>query len=150
MKPRPSIRWATLGWSFFIAENAVLSENRSIIIEQLGDSNYHILYGTISTAATASIGYGYFRLRKLAKPSNLTLLNYKPPTGHVAGAWVFMSIGLFLASQALPRMQIPISSSLEVRCPFDFSGKKQSDVSPTGAERITRYVFDMDLENDKH
>jgi len=147
---KPSIRWATWGWAFFIAENFILSENRSTIIEQLGDSNYHILYGTVSSAATASIGYGYLQLRKLAKLSHSTLLNSKPPNSHVVGAWFFMSIGVFLASQSLPRMQIPISSSdgasLQVRCPFDFTGKKENETSPIyGVERITRYVLAVKL-----
>ncbi|CAJ1948297.1 unnamed protein product [Cylindrotheca closterium] len=142
---KPSIRWATLGWTFFIAENAILSENRSMIIEQLGDENYHLVYGTLSTAATASIGYGYYQLRKAAQSSNVTnLLKSKPPVGNMAGAWIFMSVGIFLASQGLPRMQIPVSSSggssLQVRCPFDFTGKKDNDSSPvSGIDRITRH-----------
>ena len=34
----PAMRWAVGGWSFFIAENAILSENRSFLIDSLGDS----------------------------------------------------------------------------------------------------------------
>ena len=58
-----ALRWAVGGWSFFIAENLILSENRGRIIEALGDdereTNYHRLYGSFSTAATASILYAY-------------------------------------------------------------------------------------------
>mmetsp|Transcript_34534 Transcript_34534/g.83738 ORF Transcript_34534/g.83738 Transcript_34534/m.83738 type:complete len:232 (-) Transcript_34534:51-746(-) len=111
---------------------------------RLGDENYHLVYGTLSTAATASIGYGYYQLRKAAQSPNVKLLKSKPPAGNAAGAWVFISVGVFLASQALPRMQIPISnsgsSSIQVRCPFDFTGKKENDSSPVyGIERITRH-----------
>ena len=46
-------------WSFFIAENAILSENRAAIIaavdEPGSERNYHLLYGACSTVATTSI-----------------------------------------------------------------------------------------------
>ena len=48
------LRWASGGWSFFIAENLVLSENRTMLIDQLGDDGYHYLYGFFSTAAMVS------------------------------------------------------------------------------------------------
>jgi hypothetical protein len=155
----PSLRWATFGWGFFIAENAILSENRSYIIEQLGDANYHYMYGTFSTAATASIGYGFYKLRKAIIPSNLILLKNKPPIPAAVGAWAFMTVGIILASQTLPKFQIPIAivdsnpavgpapaqpssgKKLEVRCPFDFAGKKDAENAQVyGTERITRYV----------
>ena len=52
-----TMRWAVGGWSFFIVENVVLSENRARVIALLGDdereSRYHALYGSLSTAAAA-------------------------------------------------------------------------------------------------
>ena len=52
-----------LNRSFFIAENFVISENRSWIIEKLGDEGYHMMFGTISTAAMASTAYGYYKIK---------------------------------------------------------------------------------------
>ena len=56
-------RWAVGGWTFFIAENFLLSENRTWLIDEIGDDNYHLVYGFFSTVACSSIGYGYFKLR---------------------------------------------------------------------------------------
>jgi hypothetical protein len=111
------LKWAIGGWTFFIAENALLSENRTYLIEQvLGDENYHLVYGTLSTAATASIGYAYYHLTQ----KNATLVHYfqnnrmpskLPPSLPVANllvSWTCLAVGLVLASQTLPKMQIPI------------------------------------------
>jgi len=68
----------------------------------------------------------------------------------VVGAWVCTSIGVFLASQALPAMRVPFDfgggdggGRIRVLCPFDFSGKKEQrddGSSPVhGIERITRH-----------
>ena len=55
----PAFRWAVGGWSFFIAENVIISQNRADIIAALGDdakeTRYHILYGSCSSLATASM-----------------------------------------------------------------------------------------------
>jgi hypothetical protein len=44
------------GGALFVAENLVLSENRSFIIERFGNEGYHWFYGSFSTAATAMMG----------------------------------------------------------------------------------------------
>lgn len=156
----PAIRWAAGGWSFFIAENALLSENRTWLIEQLGDERYHLVYGTLSTVATASIGYAYYSIRNTSMPPALTIWT-KPPAMlslPVVGGWICLSLGAVMASQAAPKMQIPValvdtaattssssssitSKSLQVRCPFDFSDKKHTADSSNvqGLERITRH-----------
>ena len=36
------VRWIGLGWTGFIAENLILSENRDEIIRHFGDDNYHL------------------------------------------------------------------------------------------------------------
>ena len=137
----PQRRLAIGGWIFFIAENAILSENRTALIEYLGDENYHLLYGTFSTIATASIGYGYYRI------SGLTSLGTKVSPLNRLTSWGFMSLGLILASQALPKMQIPFmvggsedGMKVQVRCPFDFADQKHAvDTQQIrGMERITR------------
>lgn len=52
----PGFKWVSLGWSGFIAENLVLSENRGKLIEKLGDDTYHIAYSSLSLVACSSIG----------------------------------------------------------------------------------------------
>ena len=54
--PHPVVRWAVGGWTLFVCENAVLSENRTWLIDSMGDDKYHVFYGTCSTIATVSIG----------------------------------------------------------------------------------------------
>jgi len=151
----PAMRWAAGGWTFFIAENALLSENRTWLIHELGDERYHLVYGTLSTMATASIGYAYYSIRKMAMPPSLTLWTRAPPmlSAPAIGGFVFLSLGAVMASQAAPKMQIPValvdsntsSKTLQVRCPFDFSDKKshhdESLLLPPlqGIERITRH-----------
>jgi hypothetical protein len=160
-------KWAIGGWTFFIAENAILSENRTYLITALGgdESNYHLMYGTLSTTATASIGYAYYHLTRknpilvsYFKNSSAALVPKPPPLpiANVLVSWTCLSVGLVLASQALPKMQIPIrfttsttsSSStsqqqqqqqqqpagegnwkLSVQCPFDFSDKYKDNNS---------------------
>lgn len=153
---RSLLRWAGGGWAFFIAENALLSENRTALIDQLGDERYHLVYGTLSTIATASIGYAYFKLNntKSNMPSNLVLWRHKPTLAAGFASWAVLSVGLVMASQAAPKMQIPVTlasssstssstlSSLSVRCPFDFSDKNHNDFvggSVHGLDRISRH-----------
>ncbi len=54
-----------------------------------------------------------------------------------------LSLGAIMASQAIPKMQIPVAvannSSLQVRCPFDFTDSKGIDDTLHGLERITRH-----------
>jgi uncharacterized membrane protein len=146
----PQLKLAAGGWIFFVAENALLSENRTVLIEHLGDENYHLLYGTCSTAATAAIGYGYFKIQRLVSknPSGAMLVS---PI-HRLVSWGFLSVGLILASQALPKMQIPFmiggtsdgggGQKLQVRCPFDFTDQKNALESRQirGMERVTRHA----------
>ena len=75
-----SMKWAIGGWSFFIAENTILSENRTTLISNFGDDMYHICYGTLSTAAMSSVFYGYFKKVKHAQPL-LWGLNAPAPLG---------------------------------------------------------------------
>ena len=119
----PTIRWAAGGWTFFILENYILSENRTYLIQELGDDKYHAAYGTLSTVATASIGYAYYTIRQAfggtaaslssinnVPPKFLTLWSKRPPPiPNVIGAWVCLSVGLTMASQSLPKLQIPFA-----------------------------------------
>jgi NnrU protein len=101
------MQYALGGWAFFIAENALLSENRAAIIAFLGstntdemmnteenESNYRILYGTFSTIATASILYGYRQLRLLHTAATNAIGN--------------TSLGTTLQQQSIkPLLQVP-------------------------------------------
>ena len=126
---------ASSGWIFFVAENALLSENRGYLIEYLGgEGPYHNAYGLLSTLATASIGYGYYKLRHLQGSLRLR------PVASLVGC----SMGGILMAQALPKLQIPVGYSegqgLNVRCPFDFSDRTRTTENELfGLERITRH-----------
>lgn len=165
---KPAMRWALGGWSFFIAENFVLSENRTYLISNFGDDAYHYAYGTLSTAAMTSVFYGYFRKVKNAEP--LLWKGPAVPLGAKALSFMCLSLGLGMASQIPPKLQIPVhfvpendtentiatsaavvdtdattttapaQSGWKVRCPFDFTDNKDTN-SPVvhGLERITRH-----------
>lgn len=103
---KPAMRWAAGGWTFFIAENFILSENRTYLIENYGDDAYHYAYGTLSTAAMSSVFYGYFKKVKDAPP-----LLFKGPTiplGAKVASFLCLSLGLGMASQIPPKIQIPV------------------------------------------
>jgi hypothetical protein len=72
--------------------------------------------------------------------------------------WIFMTIGLTMASQVAPKMQIPMAMvdsnpssivgpsnqkstrKLQVQCPFDFTDKRDESSSQIyGLERISRH-----------
>ena len=103
------VRWAVGGWIFFIAENAILSENRTFLIQQFGNEPYHAFYGTLSTAATGSIAYAYYKIRNEAAA---TVAAKAPPPPRIPAlmlSWACMSLGLVMASQSLPKLQIPVA-----------------------------------------
>lgn len=162
------MKWAVGGWSFFIIENFILSENRTYLISSFGDDGYHIAYGTLSTAAMGSVLYGYFRKVKNAQPL-LWSLNSPAPLGAKVCGFVCLSLGLGMASQIPPKVQMPVhfvgsnpnndsgeisgmapSSTADnaphsqekgwkVRCPFDFTDKKDTNSPVHGLERISRH-----------
>mmetsp|Transcript_15383 Transcript_15383/g.26267 ORF Transcript_15383/g.26267 Transcript_15383/m.26267 type:complete len:286 (-) Transcript_15383:1017-1874(-) len=99
------MRWAAGGWAFFIAENFILSENRTYLIENFGDDAYHYAYGTLSTAAMSSVVYGYFRKVKDAPP---LLFKGPVPLGAKVASFMCLSLGLGMASQIPPKIQIPV------------------------------------------
>lgn len=154
--PHSLVRWAVGGWTLFVVENAVLSENRTWLIDSMGDDNYHAFYGTCSTIATVSIGFAYYRITGKNPPIPPQLRRWKantsPPIITGIGSWMCTSVGLVMASQVAPSFQIPISFSggppgssqmnLQVRCPFDFNDRQfeSSDpLEPRGISRISRH-----------
>ena len=148
--PKSSLAgWAVSGWALFVAENAILSENRTFLIDYLGgDDPYHWLYGTCSTAAMGSIGYSYYYLKKQSMKALPAATAIRHPAIVMAASWTSLTMGFILALQGLPSMQVPISLSTgQVRCPFDFSPRQaqhtDSNSDPAaalfGIERITRH-----------
>jgi uncharacterized membrane protein len=147
----PLLRWAAGGWTFFILENGILSENRTYLIQQLGDDQYHAMYGTFSTVASFSIGYAYYKIQRSTPiPSHLILWKKaaRPPVFNMAFSFLFLSTGLVMASQVAPKLQIPVGISqngpntqFQVRCPFDFSDQHRATGGSgvRGLERITRH-----------
>eukprot|EP00978_Attheya_sp_CCMP212_P034932 scaffold149383_cov48-Attheya_sp.AAC.5 len=105
-----AMKWAAGGWSFFIVENLVLSENRTALIEQLGEDGYHYLYGTLSTGAMVSVGYAY--LRKVRGASPLVAASVPTPVG-IGVSLALHTLALGMASQSFPKFQIPVSYSNE-------------------------------------
>lgn len=89
-------------------ENLVLSENRQRIIKEVGDDNYHYIYGTLSTMAMASTGYGYVYHVRNAPPF---LYKNGMPLPYKIGALTCLGLGLGIASQTAPKLQIPITLS---------------------------------------
>ena len=150
-----ALRWAVGGWSFFIAENLVLSENRGQIIEALGDdereTNYHRLYGSFSTVATASIIYAYVVKARGALPMQWV---GGPPAWRLVIGFGLQALGLTGMSQTLPRLQMPVRvaspsqdplapaaerPSFEIGCPFDFKPEEAAGPGPHGLSRVSRH-----------
>ena len=161
-------RWAVGGWAFFIAENVVLSENRTYLTEALageggtaaseGESRYGLVYGAMSTAACASIALGYRKVRG-APPLQWPIAS-SPPTLRLGVSLGLQALAMAGLSQALPKLQVPVAAVTEptpvgaatapatasgtkwkVRCPFDFgkpAGGEEGHVQ--GAERVSRHV----------
>lgn len=145
-------KWAVGGWSFFIAENVILSENRTFFISEFGEDNYRLAYGSCSTAAMASIVYGYFYKIKNQAPFRQIV-----PRSAMLGGFMISGLGAVMASQMFPKLQIPVhmeSSSMssqsnntdsmpsaiestpspqksewKVRCPFDFTDQHNQDTA---------------------
>ena len=160
----PQMRWAVGGWSFFIAENTILSENRTFIIDLIGDQAYHLCYGALSTIAMGTVAYGYARKVRFSEPLLWSLTSPAPPLARVV-SFATLSLGTFLLSQVPPKLQIPVQLtqggegtprvqpanevpeaipdkkgfSLQVRCPFDFTDAKDTSGPVHGIERITRH-----------
>jgi uncharacterized membrane protein len=141
------LKWACTGWTFFIAENAVLSENRTYLIEQLNsEDNYRAVYGTFSTIATASVAFAYYKLTRASPAATALPMLWKgsAPVVNMAVSWTATTLGLIVASQALPKFQIPVAletGKLKVVCPFDFADDKErsGDETVRGLERMSRH-----------
>ena len=127
----PSVCLCGGGWLFFVAENAVLSENRQVFIDRLGDRGYKSCYGLLSTCSLASVAYGLWR-------------HGPGPQNKDCGNAVFsIRIGADLRRtgrglQPGPALANPLGDDF-TGCPLDLKAvraEKASDV--VGLERVTR------------
>ena len=162
------VRWITLGWAGFIAENLIMSHNREWIIAEYGKSVYHGVYNTLSTAACGSIAFGFFK-HGWGKGPRLWTSPRSAPI-HMA-AFVLQALGLAGFSQLGPRFQIPVqfvsgeqaakaaagreaaavkpvagparkpegTTRIAVRCPMDFRPRDMPEDGVFGAGRVTRH-----------
>jgi hypothetical protein len=136
-KMSKGLRYITIGWTAFIAENLILSEYRTEIIDRWDASTYHHLYNTCSLLACGSIAYGFgrygFRQGPLVRPMDQFMRS-------MAGRSVQFSLrflGLGLLSQSLPAFQVPVERkehesnkyTWKARCPIDFGSKSSQSLS---------------------
>lgn len=157
--PTTPLKWAVGGWTFFLLENVLLSENRTYLLSRLGDAGYHAVYGACSTLAMGSVAYGYKRVRGAAPfLRDASCAAFPTAAGKMAG-FVCLGLGLGMMSQMPPKLQIPVRyyggegndrsddvaeipksstkcnepavrpSGWKVRCPFDFTDKKSESGS---------------------
>ena len=137
------VRYISLGWILFIAENLVLSENRSAIIDWQGEYNYHMFYSVCSSIACGSIAYGYIRHGHLKDP--IPGLIRRSRLAIITG-FILQSLGYVGLSQLFPKLQMPVKRVaaeettspsphnnpkkseflLQPQCPFDFKQREKS------------------------
>lgn len=156
------VKWIVGGYTAFIAENVILSENRGQIIANIGEESYHMLYNTLSTVATLSIAYGYVRHGRKQGP----MFSHRSPTSRGLGI-IFQSVGFIGLSQLLPEVQMPVTIingnvkapllsehsqknlaeekySIKFNCPMDFKAFNSPHNGIFGLERVSRHpVFWM-------
>ena len=114
------VRLIVGGWTAFILENLIISQNREALVTALGgEGTYKMLYASISTAACASIIVGYGRFG----------IGQGPQVGWRAGglsrfrmlALPLQAFALMLVSQTVP--ELSTRRMLGGGCPFAFPPK---------------------------
>jgi uncharacterized membrane protein len=124
----PGVRWIGLGWTAFIAENIILSENRQWIISEFGNSTYHGAYNCLSTAATGSIVYGFFKHARGGQGPRLRA-SPTPPLLRAA-ALGLQAVGLIGFSQLAPELQIPYAPQLRASSPGTAGSRERGPAAP--------------------
>jgi hypothetical protein len=141
------------GWTAFILENLILSENRQTIIEAFGDDNYHLAYSSLSTLACGSIMYGYLRYGR-GKGVPVT----PPGAARNAASFAFRTLGLVGLSQQIPLLRMPYTYEEDVRaedgivaeikaspakkwrCPMEFGAHGSNEDEVKGMQRVSRHA----------
>ena len=134
----PAVKWCGGGWLFFIAENAVMSENRGALIEALGEKGYKGCYGALSTCSMASIAYGYWRH---GPGPRLTAAG--PGPARLLFGFAFQTVGLVAALNVAPKLKSPLEAGFFSSCPLDLDHERAAKARPKdeiyGAQRVTRH-----------
>jgi uncharacterized membrane protein len=141
-----AIKYISFGWGAFIAENLILSEYRTDIINRFDASTYHSIYNSCSLLACSSILYGFVRYGYRRGPLVRSMDLFANTTTGKAVKFGLRMGGLGLLSQTLPPLQIPVLYTTEnigddknespayvwkAQCPIDFKS--------TSTHSITRY-----------
>ena len=98
-----AVRWVSLGWAAFVAENLALSQYREQLIAATSNDIYHAVYNTLSGGACLSVAYGFLRYRNETR-----IWASRVPRPLVLASFVLQGTGLVLASQLLPKLQVPV------------------------------------------
>merc|ERR1719242_1360852 len=138
----PGVRWIAGGWTFFIAENIIVTENREFLIHDVfkSERTYLGLFATLSTAATASIAWGYFKHGRNQGP-----ILWTPKR---VPAFLCLTLGWGIVGNMFPALQSPGKflrawgssdpSQMRNRCPLDLSFDGNEKPGMTGLKRISR------------
>jgi len=146
-----ALKWAAGGWSLFIAENLILSENRTFLIDRLGDDGYHGLYGTLSTIAMGSVAYGY-RYKIRGQGPFAFGASGRPGAVALAASFGLQALALGMVSQSAPKLQIPVqlvdggsssSSSATADANTDTTAQVKSAPASGGSRWKVRCPFDF-------
>lgn len=160
----PGCSWILGGAGFFVAENALLSENREWIIKRTGEDMYHNIFGLLSTIANLSVFYGFFKHRN----SGPIRFSSPIPMWRNVSALLLQFFGFNLILQLAPTFRSPFTReplalapnappsatppqpSLRLRCPFDFAPATKASkcctictASPcphSSAEKVTHHT----------
>eukprot|EP00565_Helicotheca_tamesis_P006494 CAMPEP_0185734404 /NCGR_PEP_ID=MMETSP1171-20130828/22399_1 /TAXON_ID=374046 /ORGANISM="Helicotheca tamensis, Strain CCMP826" /LENGTH=290 /DNA_ID=CAMNT_0028404395 /DNA_START=197 /DNA_END=1066 /DNA_ORIENTATION=+ len=130
----PALKWAAGGWTFFILENLILSENRTYLITKLGDDGYHYFYGALSTTAMGTVGYAYLRKVRAAAPL-LWNVGGPVPRGAMMASFALNALGLGMASQSFPKLQIPVAL-VNVSAEESDGGAAPSVMGPSSPQQV--------------
>lgn len=108
-------KWIAGAWVAFAAENVLLSEHRTWIIDEVGERAYHRLFSTLSTATMLGMAWSY------ARHGRGPLMAPLPASVRAVGAAAALVGALLLSHAQLPLVPAP----------------KQAP--GTGVDRITRH-----------
>lgn len=137
-----SVKLVTLGWSIFLAENIILSENRTAIIETVGDKNYHRLYNTLSLSSTCLILYGYVRHGRNKGPTHKL---WNPAARPVKlAAFSLRAAGLIGISQQLPKVKNPFTQVTSSSASSSASTNQKEWISQGSSEYTKGHLQNSD------
>ena len=112
-----AIRWISAGWSAFILENLIISNNRQKIINQIGTNNYIFCYSALSTVTTGSIIYGYIKYGRKNGP----FLNKVTRSNLILGGFIsllFIIYGVMVLIQEKNKNDKKIEDSKQKKKPL--------------------------------